>query len=154
MCLLELFGTAELGHSQLINTPTHKNGNILDILFTNIPEMVNDIKVLGYKEACSTDHFAIDFKVKLDISQKMIPKRYVYNYAKADWKSLNFDLKIIDWNSFIGTHDPHKSCSLFKTVVSSMRSLFRLDIHIIYSEFISQSSNYTVRDDSKSRTQG
>ena len=27
-----------------------------------------------------------------------------------------------------------------------MRSLFRLDIHIIYSEFISQSSNYTVRD--------
>ena len=30
-----------------------------------------------------------------------------------------------------------------------MRSLFRLDIHIIYSEFISQSSNDTVRDNSK-----
>lgn len=38
--------------------------------------------------------------------------------------------------------------------ISSMRSLFRLDIHIIYSEFISQSSNYTVRDNPKSRTQG
>ena len=81
MCLLELFGTAELGHSQLINTPTHKNGNILDILFTNIPEMVNDIKVLGYKEACSSDHFAIDFIVKLDIFKIKISKRHVYNYA-------------------------------------------------------------------------
>ena len=28
----------ELNHSQLVNKPTHKNGNILDLLFTNIPE--------------------------------------------------------------------------------------------------------------------
>ena len=31
-----------------------------------------------------------------------------------------------------------------------MRSLFSLNIHIIYSEFISQSSNYTVGDNPKS----
>ena len=36
-----------------------------------------------------------------------------------------------------------------KYVITSMRSLFRLDIHIIYSEFITQSSNYTVRDNRK-----
>ena len=117
--VLELFST-ELDHGQLINTSTHKNRNILDLLFTNIPEMVNDIKRFGYKEACSSDNFAIDYKVKLDISQKKIPKRHVYNYAQADWKFLNFDFKIIDWNSFIGTHDPHKSWSLFKTVITKL----------------------------------
>ena len=36
----------DLGHSQMINEPTHKGGNILDLLFTNIPDMISDISVL------------------------------------------------------------------------------------------------------------
>ena len=39
-------------------------------------------------------------------------------------------------------------------MLSIMRSLISLNIHTIYSEFISQSSNYTVRDNPKSRNQG
>ena len=39
-------------------------------------------------------------------------------------------------------------------LLSILRSLISLNIHIIYSDFISQSSNYTVRDNPKSRTQG
>ena len=63
----------DLGHNQLINRPTHKSGNILDLLFTNISELITDVTVMGYKEACTSDHYALNCKIKLDISQKKVP---------------------------------------------------------------------------------
>ena len=58
----------DLGHSQMINEPTHKDGNILDLLFTNISDMVSNISVLGRNEACMSDHFGVKFKTNLNIS--------------------------------------------------------------------------------------
>ena len=110
----------DLGHSQLISNSTHKNGNILDLMFTNIPELVNDIAVLGYKEACSSDHFGVKFKVNLNVSHKKTVKREVYNYKKADWKSFNYDIKKMDWNYYIGRHDPHMSWLLLKDVLHKL----------------------------------
>ena len=43
----------------------HKNGKILDLLFPNIPELIENVSVLGYKEACSSDNYGINFKIKL-----------------------------------------------------------------------------------------
>ena len=116
---LKLFMT-DLGHDQLIAKPTHKGGNVLDLLFTNIPNLVSKVNVLGYKEACSSDHFGIHLEIKLNVSQSKTAKRQVYNYTKADWKSLNFELKKVDWISLIGTHDPHKSWPLFKSVLNKL----------------------------------
>ena len=48
----------------------NKNGKILDLLFTNIPELIDNVSVLGYKEACSSDHYGINFKIKLDFPMK------------------------------------------------------------------------------------
>ena len=52
----------DLCHSQLITESTHKNGKILDLLFTNIPELIDNVSVLGYKEACSSDHYGINLR--------------------------------------------------------------------------------------------
>ena len=49
---------------------THKNGKILDLLFTNIPELIAHVSVLAYKEACSSDQYGISFKIKLDVPMK------------------------------------------------------------------------------------
>ena len=38
------FLNGNLGHSHLISEPTHKSGNILDLLFTNIPNQIIIIK--------------------------------------------------------------------------------------------------------------
>ena len=43
---------------------------ILDLLFTNIPELIENVSVLGYKEACSSDHYGINFKIKLNVPMK------------------------------------------------------------------------------------
>ena len=110
----------DLCHSQIITESTHKNGKILDLLFTNIPELIENVSVLGYKEACSSDHYGINFKIKLDVPMKKTVKRKVYNYSKADWRALNFDIRRIDWESHIGMHDPHESWPLFRTAMEKL----------------------------------
>ena len=110
----------DLCHSQIITESTHKNGKILDLLFTNIPEIIENVSVLGYKEACSSDHYGINFKIKLDVPMKKTVKRKVYNYPKADWRALNFDIRRIDWESHIGMHDPHESWPLFRTAMEKL----------------------------------
>ena len=89
----------DLCHSQLITESTHKNGKI----------EIENVTVLGYKEACPSDHYGINFKIKLDVSMKKTVKRKVHNYSKADWRAPNFDIRRIDWESMIGMHDAHES---------------------------------------------
>ena len=110
----------DLNHSQLVDKPTHKNGNILDLLFTNIPEQIKEVTVLGYKEACSSDHFGINFKLSYNVSRKKFPKRTIFNFGKANWKNLNFELKKVNWNDLIGMHDPNDSWKIFKTIVNNL----------------------------------
>ena len=110
----------DLCHSQLITKPTHKNGNTLDLLFSNIPELIEGVSILGHKEACSSDHFGVNLKIKLNVSLRKTVKRKIFNYAKADWRSLNFDLSRIDWHSYIGMHDLHESWQIFKIIIDKL----------------------------------
>ena len=115
---------ADLNHSQLISKPTHKNGNTLDLLFSNVPDLINNLSVLGRNEVCASDHFGITFSIKFDISIKKTVNRKVYNYSKADWKGLNFELKRINWNYVIEMHDPYTAWFLFKTIINNLCDKF------------------------------
>ena len=66
------------------------------ILFTNIPDMVSDISVLGRNQACMSDHFGVQFETNLNISYRKMEKRTIFNYSKADWKSIHFELRKIN----------------------------------------------------------
>ena len=114
------FLMVDLAHSQLITESTHKSGNTLDLLFTNIPEIIKNISVLGRNEACLSDHSGITFEIKIDVSLKKTVKRKVFNYSKANWKDLNFDLKRIDWVTLIGSCDPHVSWIIFKNILNAL----------------------------------
>ena len=116
---LNLF-LVDLGHSQLISEPTHISGNTLDLLFTNIPNLINDVTVLGHNEVCKSDHFGIQFNIKMDVKTKKTIKRKIYNYSKAKWKDLNYDIKKVDWEKLIGSHDPHSAWSNFKLVLNKL----------------------------------
>ena len=116
---IELFMT-DLNHFQLITKATHKNGNKLDLLFTNVPNLIDNLSILERNEVCSSDHFGIIFNIKLDISLKKTIKRKVYDYSKADWKGLNFELKHIDWNNLVGNNDTYTSWPLFKAIITKL----------------------------------
>ena len=114
------FLTNDLGHTQLIHDPTHRAGNTLDLLFTNIPDIVKNITILDRDATCLSDHFGITFNIEFTVGRKKGPKKKVYNYNKANWKDLNYDLKHIDWDSCVGANDPHISWPIFKSILLNL----------------------------------
>ena len=111
------FLQCDIGHSQLVNDPTHKSGNTLDLLFTNIPGLVNNLKVLDQNEFCLSDHFAITFDVSIQVKYKSFPKRKVYNYSKGDYLGLNQDLHNINWDVVFAINDPCIAWDRFKHIL-------------------------------------
>ena len=114
------FLIADMGHTQLISNSTHISGNTLDLLFTNIPSLIEHVKVLGQNEACLSDHFGITFDVNLRIKYSKIPKRRMYNYRKANWDGLNSALRLINWNHIIGSCDPHIAWPRFRKILTDL----------------------------------
>ena len=88
----------DLNFDQLILHPTHVKGNILDLLLTSCPELISDIRVLNENEICKSDHFAIEFSLDIKLNRKKSVKRKIFNFKKANWDSLNDNLKHINWN--------------------------------------------------------
>ena len=89
---------SELGLKQCITHPTHIKGKILDILLTNADTLVNDIDVRDRNSACKSDHFPISFKVNSRVRYNKTASRKCYNFKKANWDRLNFDLCHTDWS--------------------------------------------------------
>ena len=49
-----------LGMDQLINEPTHKFGNFLDLLLTDDPRLISNVNVNGSWNLCkSEEHFRV-----------------------------------------------------------------------------------------------
>ena len=44
-----------------------------------------------------------------------MPRRYIFNFKKADWINLNNDLFRVDWDSLLNYNDIHSSWECFKT---------------------------------------
>ena len=113
------FLTDDLGHTQLINSPTHKSGNTLDLVFTNIQSLIKNVKVLDQNEMCMSDHFCITFNI--DVKTKYIkqPKRKIFNYSKGNFRGLNSELFSIDWDSIFECNDPYLAWSRFRGVLGA-----------------------------------
>ena len=84
--------------SQLITFPTHYLGNTLDILLSNVPSAVSNIKICDHNEYVKSDHFAITFDIIFSklISRNKGSKRTIRNYKKANWRDINNALRTIN----------------------------------------------------------
>ena len=80
----------DLGHTQLINRPTHCAGKILDLLFTIVPHIINDLKVMDHNEACLSNHFGISLKIQFPIARLKGPKKKMYDYKKLTGRTKGF----------------------------------------------------------------
>lgn len=114
------FFQCDIGHSQLVNEPTHKSGNTLDLLFTNIPGLINNLKVLEHNEFCLSDHFAITFDLSIQVKYKTVPRRQIYNYNKGDYVGLNQDLHNINWDVVFAINDPCIAWDRFKHILTTL----------------------------------
>jgi len=89
----------DLGLDQLISSPTHYRGNILDVLLTDKPYNVKELVVHDRNEFTKSDHFFISFYIKLKVKRIRPQPRTIYNFSKANWEALDNDLKHVDWDN-------------------------------------------------------
>ena len=55
----------------MISESTHKSGGVIDLLFSNVPHLVDNLRILGQNEVCLSDHRAIGFKVALKLAYSL-----------------------------------------------------------------------------------
>ena len=109
---------AELGLQQCITDPTHVKGKTLDILLTNQSGLISDIK-MGFS-ICKSDHYPINFTVKLATKNNWTAKRKIWNFKKANWDQLNKDLSKVPWNTVVGRKEPDIAWKNFKIVLFAL----------------------------------
>ena len=118
---LDLFNN--LGLTQVTNSPTHRHGNILDILLTDSSNMIEDLAIADPGCFIQSDHSPITFTTKANVKRLKPVKRSVYNYKNADWRSLNYDLNRVDWEQLLNYTDIHDAWCIFKTKLTSISDL-------------------------------
>ena len=106
----------ELGLQQLIETPTHNKGKVLDLLLTNRSPLVRNVKVLDNEIMCKSDHYPITFSVACKINRLKPPKRKIYNFKRANWDQLNRDIGCIDWHQTVDGLEPEIAWKRFKDI--------------------------------------
>ena len=115
---------SDLGLEQTIDSPTHQQGRILDLVLTNKPSQIIKLAVLDQHSVCHSDHYGIKFSLKLKVKAIVI-KRKVLNYKKADWQNLNKDLNSIDWDRWLNRCEPDIAWKRFKNILMQL-----IDKHI------------------------
>nr|CAD2196960.1 unnamed protein product [Meloidogyne enterolobii] len=95
---------------QLITFST-RSKNILDLLITNNPGLIDDI--LSLPPMSSSDHSSFSFSVTF----KNEPSELYYrlNYLKGDYNSLNYAVANTDWNNIFKSIFPHNLDTIYST---------------------------------------
>ena len=107
----------EMFMSQYVNVPTHKDGNILDLVFTNNEHLIHDCSVVPVLQ--STSHHGIvnvstSLKVQSTVYDDDKPEpRSKFNSLnffsdEIEWDSLKKDLSQIDWKKEFNNDDPQE----------------------------------------------
>jgi hypothetical protein len=84
---------AEAGLSQLVDFPSHKRGSVLDLILTNIPGRMENIR----EEASigRSDHVTILSELRMATTSRARIK--AKNWSKADWKSIKEGITNTAW---------------------------------------------------------
>lgn len=113
--------------TQLIESPTHVQGNILDLVITNSEEVVSDISV--HKEESpliKSDHYLVGFKVTSSPSNHQVDDEpvYFFDYSRGDYEGLNEYLYNIDFLDCYQSNSVEYVWSIIKSTLSNAINQF------------------------------
>jgi endonuclease/exonuclease/phosphatase family metal-dependent hydrolase len=79
---------------QFIRGPTHIARNKLDFLLSNSPEIIDNISTFTPVESkFPSDHYLVNFSIRLKFKRAMSVKRKSYNYMRANFEYLRCRLQ-------------------------------------------------------------
>jgi hypothetical protein len=70
---------------QKVEGPTHLLGNKLDCVLCNVPELVTNVNCVNPTDLFPSDHYLIDFDIKLCFEKAKPVRRTVYDFKNADF---------------------------------------------------------------------
>ena len=101
--------------TQHVTEPTRED-SILDLVITDEPDMIDEVKVLGHFS--SSDHNALYWTTNVAV-KKVSTNRLIRDFNKADIASMKKELRSLNWNL-----DPDMSVSeLWDTFKKTMEEL-------------------------------
>ena len=101
--------------SQIIHTPTHLKGNILDLVLTNSDELISNVEVTPPHHNLSCDHYIISFQLLLPKSVFFREKpRYILDFPKTNLTGLCDFLLDIKFSSCLACNNTEYVWSAIK----------------------------------------
>ena len=109
--------------NQIVHIATHKDGNILDFLLTNTPDMIFDYQSTP---TVHSDHFTIEVSTHMTFKNKNFknfkPEKtfhnkfdnYNFHSENVNWENIKKDLQCIDWEETLNSiSDPDEQYKTF-----------------------------------------
>ena len=112
--------------SQVVDSPTHVKGNVLDLVLTSSIELLHSLAVFSDKFQYS-DHFLIKFSLHLlaptptSSAHRSLP---ALDYSRADYEGMCNYLLEFDFSKCLGSNDVEVIWLLLKNALISAISLF------------------------------
>jgi hypothetical protein len=98
--------SSDINFIDSINEAGLRCQNMIDLLFVNDEQIINNIEVVDDFSTCvKSDHIAITFDVHIRIKTKQQTKRTVYNYKKGDFNSLCEALNLLNLSDICSVCD-------------------------------------------------
>ena len=101
----------------MVMEPT-RGANILDLLFTNRPDILREVKVVDGLPG--SDHDAVYFSINLGRRRFLRQKRLVYNFKKANFDLFREMLSKVPWDCCFLSESINECWKNFKDVLSSV----------------------------------
>ena len=127
----------DLNLSQLVSSPSHICGNILDLLLTNDDDLVQNITVHPHEASpIPTDHFMISFQLCLgNCLSSTTHSRFIFDYSKADFERMTSF--ILDSNICMCSeiYDINVAWSFIKTIITEAMTLYIPTFYLHSSQY-------------------
>ena len=117
----------DLNLLQLVNQPTHRKGNILDVILTNQTNVTNISTLPTLPCGLKSDHFITMFDLSglpTNEDTKNLKPYPTYNYDKADWENMNEYIINFDFRTYYNSVDVNFLWEFCKSVIFNCIDLF------------------------------
>jgi hypothetical protein len=104
---------------QLIGIPSNTHGNILDLVLSNTQDLISEVAKC-YVDFTS-DHSVISFSINIEKYTSNGPKRYVFNYKRADYGQIKNQLQQSNLTNIIrDSNDVNTAWTRWHTAVTNI----------------------------------
>ncbi len=109
--------TLEKGFEQLVTSPTHVKGNILDLVLTNSPEHVKEVRTEG--RLGRSDHEMLWVELEGEAERRQAQE--VPNWRKADWAAIRNGLSRVNWDNELKDKNAEESWNHLRDTLQELQ---------------------------------